>query len=222
MARLCDWACRHGVCGRPVHVRWWACAHGRRLAWACRCDRVHHVGRKGFAAGALDLSWCGRRRCDRAGDAARAHAAEGKSAMTNLATVFGRVPELVLFGAAGLIQIALIGLMVADRVMILRTGVDVTLQTRPLDPRDFLRGDYVVLGYDISSVRAGDMASGRLTGRDKLVFVKLAPNRPGFYEAISVHPPPATLARPSLLIRGHVVSGVNCGRDHCSFDRMPQ
>ena len=79
--------------------------------------------------------------------------------MTNLATVFDRVPKLVLFGAAGLIQIALIGLMVADRVMILRTGVDVALQTRPLDPRDFLRGDYVVLGYDISSVPAGALCA---------------------------------------------------------------
>ena len=132
--------------------------------------------------------------------------------MTNLATVFDRVPKLVLFGAAGLIQIALIGLMVADRVMILRTGVDVTLQTRPLDPRDFLRGDYVVLGYDISSVPAGDMASERLTGRDKLVFVKLAPNRDGFYEAISVHAAPVDVASPEVLIRGHVVRGSFAGR----------
>jgi GDYXXLXY protein len=134
--------------------------------------------------------------------------------MTNLATIFARVPKLVLFGAAALIQIALIGLMVADRVMILRTGVDVPLQTRPLDPRDFLRGDYVVLGYD--------MASERLTGRDKLVFVKLAPNRDGFYEAISAHAAPVDVASPEVLIRGHVVSGVNCGRDRCSVDSMLQ
>src|SRR5258708_10717238 len=139
-----------------------------------------------------------------------------------LATIFHRIPKFVLFGAAGLIQIALIGLMVADRVMILRTGVDVTLQPRPLDPRDFLRGDYVVLGYDISSVPAGDMASERLTGRSKLVFVKLAPNRDGFYEAISVHAAPVDVASPEVLIRGHVVSGVNCGRDSCSFDSMLQ
>jgi uncharacterized membrane-anchored protein len=142
--------------------------------------------------------------------------------MTNLATIFARVPKLVLFGAAALIQIALIGLMVADRVMILRTGVDVPLQTRPLDPRDFLRGDYVVLGYDISSVPVGDMASERLTGRDKLVFVKLAPNRDGFYEAISAHAAPVDVASPEVLIRGHVVSGVNCGRDRCSVDSMLQ
>jgi len=142
--------------------------------------------------------------------------------MTNLATIFARVPKLVLFGAAALIQIALIGLMVADRVIILRTGVDVPLQTRPLDPRDFLRGDYVVLGYDISSVPVGDMASERLTGRDKLVFVKLAPNRDGFYEAISAHAAPVDVASPEVLIRGHVVSGVNCGRDRCSVDSMLQ
>ena len=136
--------------------------------------------------------------------------------MTNLATVFDRVPKLVLFGAAGLIQIALIGLMVADRVMILRTGVDVTLQTRPLDPRDFLRGDYVVLGYDISRVPAGALGAERTAGRGNPVFVKLAPNRDGFYEAISVHAAPVDVASPEVLIRGHVVSGVNCGGDGCS------
>ncbi len=126
--------------------------------------------------------------------------------MTNLATAFDRVPKLVLFGAAALIQIALIGLMVADRVMILRTGVDVALQTRPLDPRDFLRGDYVVLGYDISSVPAGALGAERTAGRGNPVFVKLAPNRDGFYEAISVHAAPVDVASPEVLIRGHVVS----------------
>src|SRR5260370_39135078 len=129
-----------------------------------------------------------------------------------LATIFHRIPKFVLFGAAGLIQVALIGLMVVDRVMILRTGVDVALQTRPLDPRDFLRGDYVVLGYDISTVPAGALEAERPAGRGSPVFVKLAPNRDGFYEAISVHATPVDVASPEVLIRGHVVSGVNYGR----------
>jgi uncharacterized membrane-anchored protein len=137
--------------------------------------------------------------------------------MMNLAAAFGRVPKFVLFGAAGVIQIALIGLMVVDRVMILRTGTDVTLQTRPLDPRDFLRGDYVVLGYDISSVAAGALKDEPAAGRDNPIFVKLVPNRDGFYEAISVHAAPVDVASPEVLIRGHVISGVNCSRDRCSF-----
>jgi uncharacterized membrane-anchored protein len=142
--------------------------------------------------------------------------------MMTLAAAFGRVPKFVLFGAASLIQIVLIGLIVFDRVSILRTGTDVTLQTRPLDPRDFLRGDYVVLGYDISSVPAVALEAEHPAGRDNPVFVKLAPNRDGFYEAISVHAAPVDVASPEVLIRGHVVSGVNCSRDRCSFDRMLQ
>src|SRR6266849_9214272 len=143
MGRLCTGACRHALPGHFRYARWYACTRCRRLAWACRRDRFRHLGGKGFPAAPLDLSRCGRRRCNHACDTARTRAAEGKSAMTNLATVFDRVPKFVLFGAAGLIQMGLIGLMVADRVSILRTWRDVTLQTRPLDPRDFLRGDYV-------------------------------------------------------------------------------
>jgi len=137
--------------------------------------------------------------------------------MINLAVVLGRIPKIVLFGAAGLIQIGLVGLMVVDRVVILRTGSDVILQTRPLDPRDFLRGDYVVLGYDISSVPAGALKDQRSTGLDALVFVKLAPNRDGFYEAISVHAAPVEVASPEVLIRGRIISGAQCGVDRRTF-----
>jgi uncharacterized membrane-anchored protein len=137
--------------------------------------------------------------------------------MINLAAVFERVPKVVLFGAAGLIQIGLIALMVVDRAEILRTGSDVTLQTRPLDPRDFLRGDYVVLGYDISSVPAGALKDERSAGRGTPVFVKIAPNQDGFYEAISVHATPVEVTSPEVLIRGRVVSGAECGKDRRAF-----
>jgi uncharacterized membrane-anchored protein len=123
--------------------------------------------------------------------------------MMNLSTIVGRIPKFALFGAAGLIQIVLIGLMVVDRIMILRTGVDVTLQTRPVDPRDFLRGDYVILDYEISTVPAGALKD--LARRNDTIFVKLAPNSNGFYEAISAHAAPIDVASPEVLIRGRVV-----------------
>lgn len=137
--------------------------------------------------------------------------------MTNLAAVFDRIPKFVLFGAAGLIQMGLIGLMVIDRVSILRTGRDVTLQTRPLDPRDFLRGDYVTLGYDISRVPAGALKGAPSAGWGTPVFVKVAPNRDGFHEAISVHAAPIEVESPEVLIRGRVGSGANCGTESRTF-----
>jgi uncharacterized membrane-anchored protein len=139
--------------------------------------------------------------------------------MTTLAAVFGRVPKNVLFGAAALIQAVLIGFMVADRIMILRTGTDVKLETRPLDPRDFLRGDYVTLGYDISSLAGGAVKElaqeWRGTAafvRGTPVFVKLSPNRAGFYELVSVHAAPVEVTNAQVLIRGRVAWGY-CGGD---------
>jgi GDYXXLXY protein len=113
--------------------------------------------------------------------------------------LFDRIPEFVLFGAAAVIQVALIVAMVADRVQILRTGTEVTLQTRPIDPRDFLRGDYVVLGYDISTVSAGELKDQPATGKGTTVFVKLAPNGDGFYEAVSAHAAPVAVNPPEVL-----------------------
>jgi uncharacterized membrane-anchored protein len=135
--------------------------------------------------------------------------------MIDLATTFGRVPKIILFGVAGLIQMGAIGVMVFDRAEILRTGTDVLLQTRPIDPRDLLRGDYVVLGYDISSVPAGALKDQLSPGRNAAVFVKIAPNREGFYVAVSVHASPVDVVSPEVLIRGRAVNGADCSRRFC-------
>lgn len=41
---------------------------------------------------------------------------------------------------------------VERRASILRSGAEVVLKTVPVDPRDLLRGDYVVLSYDVSAI----------------------------------------------------------------------
>ena len=111
--------------------------------------------------------------------------------------------------------------MVLDRVQILREGTEVTLQTRPVDPRDFLRGDYVVLDYDISKVPAGPLLDQPAGARNPVVFVKLAPKRDGIYEAVSVHADAVAVTSPEVLIRGRVVSGATCGQKvHLFCDRL--
>jgi uncharacterized membrane-anchored protein len=132
-----------------------------------------------------------------------------------LAAFWQRIPKSVLFGAAILVQCALLVLMVADRVQILREGREVTLQTRPVDPRDFLRGDYVVLGYDISQLPAGALAGQSSAERNPIVFVKLAPNAAGVYEAVSVHAAPVAVTAPEVLIRGRV--SYSCGASSRTF-----
>ncbi|MBR1091587.1 GDYXXLXY domain-containing protein [Bradyrhizobium manausense] len=131
------------------------------------------------------------------------------------AKVWQRIPKAVLFGVAILVQCALLILMVADRMQILREGREVTLQTRPLDPRDLLRGDYVTLGYDISQPPAGALAGQPSAERNPIVFVRLAPDGNGLYQAVSVHAAPVAVTAPDVLIRGRV--SYSCGSDMRRF-----
>jgi uncharacterized membrane-anchored protein len=133
--------------------------------------------------------------------------------VTRLHHLLDRVPRAVLFAAAGLIQVALIAAMVIDRAGILRERTEIVLQTRPVDPRDFLRGDYVQLSYAISNVRLEASADTPAAKRNTPVFVKLAPNAEGSYVALSAHLEPVPLAAGEVLIKGHVPYGVRCGSE---------
>ncbi|MEY9106394.1 putative membrane-anchored protein [Bradyrhizobium yuanmingense] len=143
--------------------------------------------------------------------------------IASLAAFWQRIPKAVLFGIAILLQCALLVLMVADRMQILRNGVEVTLQTQPVDPRDLLRGDYVVLSYDISQVPAGALAGKVADARHPTVFVRLAPKADGVYQAVSVHAEPVKVTAPEVLIRGRVGNyGGSCGDDRRRFcDKLP-
>ena len=50
------------------------------------------------------------------------------------------------------VQIGFLSWIIAGRAAILRDGQEVLLKVEPIDPRDFLRGDYVRLGYEIRNV----------------------------------------------------------------------
>ena len=128
-----------------------------------------------------------------------------------------RVPRGVLFALAGLIQAGLIAAIVIERAGILRNGTEVTLDTRPVDPRDILRGDYVRLGYAISTVKLGALEGTRAQGRDTTIFVTLAPQPDGLYGAVSAHLEPAPVAAGEVLIKGRLTQGDNCGPEARAF-----
>ncbi|MRG57320.1 hypothetical protein GF108_17225 [Phyllobacterium sp. SYP-B3895] len=66
-----------------------------------------------------------------------------------------KVNRLILLGAVvAILQSGALYAMVAQRASILRSGTNITLLTEPVDPHDFLRGDYVTLGYGIATIEA--------------------------------------------------------------------
>lgn len=65
---------------------------------------------------------------------------------------FPRLSLTLGLAIAAALQIAVLGWMIVDRTRLIKMGREVVLPIRPVDPRDLFRGQYVRLGYDISSV----------------------------------------------------------------------
>ena len=62
----------------------------------------------------------------------------------------GASMKYILAAIVALVHTGVLGYMIESRASILRNGREVVLQTEPVDPRDLMRGDYVILGYPIS------------------------------------------------------------------------
>ena len=62
--------------------------------------------------------------------------------------------RLAFFGVLAFQLLFLLGLVTFKEVTV-RIGQTVVLQTVPVDPRDLFRGDYVILGYKISTIVGG-------------------------------------------------------------------
>ncbi len=84
--------------------------------------------------------------------------------------------------ALALLQTAVIGSMIVSRASILRSGTEVMLRAAPVDPRDLLRGDYVILNYDISSVPVATLVGERpVVDGEQTLRVRLQKQADGYW-----------------------------------------
>lgn len=88
----------------------------------------------------------------------------------------------ITFCIAALWMVLALGL-IGYKQRILATGIKVMLETVPVDPRDFLRGDYVVLRYKIND--ANNIPNKSNFRRVDRVYVKLEP-RGEYWEAVAL------------------------------------
>lgn len=92
----------------------------------------------------------------------------------------------------------------------LRTGQVILLETQPVDPRDFLRGDYVRLNYKISDVPRERFYSPPVTGDvspGTTIFVAVAPAGTNqFYEVTHARTELFVPASNEVLLRGAAVA----------------
>jgi uncharacterized membrane-anchored protein len=85
------------------------------------------------------------------------------------------------------------------------SGTVVLLETRPVDPRDLLRGDYITLSYKISDVPLSLFSPPRTNSLPpgSTVYVALEP-RGDFYEVAKASTEPITPANDQVVLRGRM------------------
>jgi uncharacterized membrane-anchored protein len=88
----------------------------------------------------------------------------------------------ILLGAAGF-QLLVLVLMIATRASVLLSGETVLLRVVPVDPRDLLRGDYVILGYEFTRPAGGvtGLSSQAMGDGGQTVYVPLVQDPDGIH-----------------------------------------
>lgn len=136
---------------------------------------------------------------------------------------------------ATLILCGLIAWMIESRAGVLRDGTPIVLQSEPVDPRDLLRGRYVVLGYRAQRIGGPALATLRAelgqgeTIEDATVYVTLEEGADGYHApvAVSLAPPEDGLfirARASRLARdmAWLFADFGIGRFYTNEHRAPE
>ncbi|MDF2671218.1 MAG: hypothetical protein K0R67_3524 [Paenibacillus sp.] len=84
-------------------------------------------------------------------------------------------------------------------------GEEIRLQTEPVDPRDLLYGDYVILNYEISSLKPELWKeSGEKPDSGEVIYVVLKPDNEGIYRAIGAYADKPAVSGDEKIIKGKV------------------
>jgi len=107
-----------------------------------------------------------------------------------------RYPLLLAAIALALLQIGFLSFIVGSRAAILQSGKEVLLKIQPVDPRDMLRGDYIIVTYEITSLPIkliSDLPAGAVVSEEGPVHVRIRKDADGYWRTIS-----ATFAPPAV------------------------
>ncbi|WP_028549822.1 GDYXXLXY domain-containing protein [Paenibacillus sp. UNC451MF] len=86
-------------------------------------------------------------------------------------------------------------------------GTEIKLKTAPVDPRDYLYGDYVRLGYDISRLDSSLWNEKEIeVDSGKRVYVLLKPDVHGVYEAKGIYASKPAPQPGEAVLRGTVTN----------------
>lgn len=107
---------------------------------------------------------------------------------------------------AVLLQMLILLSIVAYKQYIITTGERILLETRSFDPRDLLKGDYVRLSYEISSLNAEKFGAGDKFKAGDTIYVTLGKNANGTFSPLTFG---KTAPKGVTFIKGNVLTAYN-------------
>ena len=102
------------------------------------------------------------------------------------------------------LQVLLLLSLIGFKQYTVWTGETVLLKVQPVDPRDLLRGDYVTVRYDISTIDMDDVAGDDYVGGT--AYVELREDAGGYWRAVAVHDDRKRSFEDTVLIKAHVTA----------------
>jgi uncharacterized membrane-anchored protein len=95
-----------------------------------------------------------------------------------------------IFIGIAVFWLVIFGGLIAFNEFTVRTGQEVLLKTRPIDPRDLFRGDYVILTYDISEINTKESLASSFDYNERVyVLLDIDRNGVGSYYGIQKNKP---------------------------------
>ena len=98
------------------------------------------------------------------------------------------------------VQLAVMALVLAAPLQLIRSGQVVWLETEKMDPRSLFRGDYVILGYTLAQDILTPVQRSQ-AGRGTPVYVSITTDRPARFVAVGFEPPVPTAGQACLIGR---------------------
>ena len=121
----------------------------------------------------------------------------------------------LIAGGVAALQTALLGWIVWDRVDLLANGREITMKVIPVDPRDLFRGDYVILGYELSPLKHDTKTDGPLPNRlykGRAIYVTIARDAENAWKPVGFGMAyPETVAPEQAVLKGRI-ENVHGGR----------
>ncbi len=106
-----------------------------------------------------------------------------------------------IFLGLGIFWLVILGGFIGFKEFTLRSGTEILLKTIPVDPRDFFRGDYVILRYEMSRIDLAQFSGSPTFATNDSIYVEIEKAGDGYGRPVRLY---KEVPQNTLFIKGTI------------------